>query len=171
MNKKDIQILDDLMQRTDSLPDILHLRAAEPGYQFTDDDKKLLLDTYSKLDDILKEVAAFINIKFPGCERHVKAWNDIDFDTKIGDIKIVTTDREHIKREWRKGIFDLKSLIKILKNETVLLVDFDATSPTISIEDISSDYPLEHFTDPDWTLFKPFFRGFEAGCRVNYLIP
>lgn len=119
----DIKVLDNLLHSTETLPDILHLRAAEPGYEFTDEDKKLILETYSKLDDILKEVAAFINIKFPSCERHVRAWNEIDFDAKIGPIKIITTDREHIKREWRKGMFDLKSLIKVLRNETILLVE------------------------------------------------
>ncbi|WP_459186728.1 hypothetical protein ACGE0T_11155 [Parabacteroides sp. APC149_11_2_Y6] len=123
MTSKDLTILDDLLDRTENLPDILYLRAAEIGYKLTENDKALLLDTYQKLDDILKEVAAFINIKFPNCERHVRAWNKIDFDTKIGDIKIITTDREHIKREWKKGMFDLKSLIKILKNEAVLLID------------------------------------------------
>ncbi len=119
----DIKILDNLMQRTENLPDVLHLRAAEPSYEFTDGDKKLVLETYSKLDDILKEVAAFINVKFPRCERHVRAWNEIDFDTKMGPFKIITTDREHIKSEWRKGMFDLKSLIKTLRNEAILLVD------------------------------------------------
>lgn len=147
MTKKEIKILDELKQRTEDLPDILHLRAANLGYQLTAQDKALLLDTYTKLDDILKEVAAFINIKFPGCERHVKAWNDIDFDTKIGGIKIMTTDREHTKREWRKGMFDLKSLIKILRNEVVLLVDDDNETSLPSLKAISSEHGLEHYTD------------------------
>lgn len=60
MIKHDIKILDDLYLRTETLPDVLHLRAAEPGYKFTDADKKLVIDTYSKLDDILKEVAALL---------------------------------------------------------------------------------------------------------------
>jgi hypothetical protein len=123
MTTKDLNILDDLLTRTNDLPDILHLRAAKSEYEFSDDDKKLLTDTYERLDDILKEVAAFINIKFPGRQDHIKAWNDIDFDTKIGDFKVITNNREHIKREWKKGLFDLKSLIKCLKNEVVLLLD------------------------------------------------
>ena len=127
----DIKVLDNLKLRTESLPDILHLRAAEWGYELTEADKVLLMETYTKLDDILKEVAAFINIKFPGCERHVRAWSDIDFDTKIGPIKIRTNDREHIKREWRKGMFDLKSLIKVLRNESVLLADESADTSAI----------------------------------------
>lgn len=122
MTYKDLKILNELLERTENLPDILHLRAAEAGYIRTEEDKKLLLDTYLELDNILKEVAAFINIKFPGAERHIKAWNDIDFDTKIGGFKIVTTDREHIKREWRNGLFDLKSLIIVLKSEVSLLI-------------------------------------------------
>ena len=123
MTTKDLTILDDLLNRTNNLPDILHLRAADYNYTLTDEDKEFLLDTYQKLDDILKEVAAFINIKFPGRESHIYAWNKIDFDTKIGDIKIRTTDTEHIKSSWKGGLYDLKSLIKTLKNETVLLVD------------------------------------------------
>lgn len=122
MTTKDIEILHKLTSRVDNLPEILHLRAAEPGYVLTEADKRLLLETYQDLDDILKEVAAFINVKFPGREDHIHAWNEIDFDTKFGPIKIVTTDREHIKRAWRKGVFDLKSLIKTLRNESVLLV-------------------------------------------------
>ncbi|MBB5645982.1 hypothetical protein [Pedobacter cryoconitis] len=148
MINRDIKILDSLQQRTEDLPEILHLRAADVGYQLTDEDKSLLFDTYSKLDDILKEVAAFINIKFPGCERHIKAWNDIDFDTKIGGIKIITNDREHTKREWRKGMFDLKSLIKMLRNEAVLIVDNDDDHfIEKNLKDISSDYSLEHYND------------------------
>jgi len=164
---KDIQILDELKQRTENLPHILHLRAPEVGYQFTNDDKTLILETYSKLDDILKEVAAFINIKFPGCERHVKAWNDIDFDTKIGDIKIRTNDREHIKREWKKGMFDLINLIKVLRNEAVLLVDDEGSFTVNHLKDISSEYTLEHYTNkeviPNQNLVKQTITFYETG--------
>lgn len=125
MTTKDLNIIDDLLTRTNNLPDILHLRAAEIEYVFTESDKKLLLDTYEKLDDILKEVAAFINVKFPGRQDHIHGWNKISFDTKIGEFKIITTDREHITRAWRKGLFDLKSLLKSLRNEVVLLLDND----------------------------------------------
>lgn len=123
MTQKDLNILDNLLIRTDDLPNILHLRAPEIGYQITDDDKKLLLDTYEKLDDILKEVAAFINVKFPGRQDFIYGWNKIDFDAKIGGIKIITNDREHIIREWKNGIFDLKSLLKTIRNEVILLVE------------------------------------------------
>lgn len=97
MTIKDLGIIDNLLTRTNNLPDILHLRAADLGYKFTVEDKRLLLDTYEKLDDILKETAAFINVKFPGRQDYVYSWNKIDFDTKIGDFKIITTDREHTK--------------------------------------------------------------------------
>lgn len=111
------------MNRTENLPDILHLRAAPISYELTENDKKILLDAYQKLDDILKEVAAFINVKFPGRQDYIQSWNNIDFDTKIGGLKIVTTDREHTKSAWKKGIFDLKSLIKSIINEVTLLVE------------------------------------------------
>lgn len=123
MTEKDLNIVNSLMKRTENLPEILHLRAAPIGYELTENDKELLLDTYQKLDDILKEVAAFVNVKFPGRQDYIQPWNDIDFDTKIGGIKIATTDREHTKSAWKKGIFDLKSLIKSLINEVTLLVD------------------------------------------------
>lgn len=123
MTTRDLKIIDDLITRTNNLPEILHLRAANDGYMLSETDKILLLDTYEKLDDILKEVAAFINVKFPGRQDHMYGWNKIDFDTKIGDFKIITNDREHIKRAWLNGLFDLKSLLKSLKNEVVLLLD------------------------------------------------
>jgi hypothetical protein len=128
MTTKDLNIIDDLLTRTNNLPDILHIRAADIGYELTEEDKKLLRDTYEKLDDILKETAAFINVKFPGRQDHIHGWNKIDFDTKIGDFKIITTDREHTKRAWRTGLFDLKSLLKSLRNEVVLLIDTDQPS-------------------------------------------
>ena len=128
MNTKNLNTLDRLLDRTNNLPEILHLRAAPIGYEKTDEDKKMLLDTYEKLDDILKEVAAFINVKFPGRQSFIYAWNEIDFDTKIGEFKVVTTDREHIKRAWRTGIFDLKSLIKTLRNEVVLIIEEESNS-------------------------------------------
>lgn len=111
------------MSRTKNLPDIIHLRAAPIGYELTEEDKKMLLDTYKKLDDILNEVAAFINVKFPRRQDFIQSWNNIDFDTKLGDFKIITTDREHIKSAWNKGLIDLKSLIKSIINEVTLLVD------------------------------------------------
>ena len=168
MTSKDIKILDDLLLRTENLPEILHLRAADVGYQLTDNDKSFLLDTYSSLDDILKEVAAFINIRFPDCQRHVKAWNDIDFDTKIGPIKIITTDREHIKREWRKGLFDLKSLIKVLRNETVLLLDDDGENNSKDdLKGISSSHQIEHYIDekniPNQRLVNDTIMYFKTG--------
>ena len=123
MNTRDLNTLDKLLERTNNLPEILHLRAVPFEYEKTEEDKKLLFDTYEKLDDILKEVAAFINVKFPGRQSFIYAWNAIDFDTKIGDFKVVTTDREHIKRAWKSGISDLKDLIKTLRNEVVLLIE------------------------------------------------
>jgi hypothetical protein len=123
MTQQDIEIIDDLLKRTDNLPEILHLRAAEIRYEFTEEDKALLLETYQKLDDILKEAAAFINVKFPGREDFNYGWNKIDFDTKIGNFKIATTDREHIKRAWKNGLFDLKGLLKSLRNEVILLIE------------------------------------------------
>jgi len=123
MTEKDLNILNSLLKRTENLPEILHLRAAPLEYELTESDEDLLLETYQKLDDILKEVAAFINVKFLGRQDYIHSWNKIDFDTKIGGMKIITTDREHTKSEWRKGMFDLKSLIKSLTNEVTLLVD------------------------------------------------
>ncbi|SNR61104.1 hypothetical protein SAMN06265371_106239 [Lutibacter agarilyticus] len=137
MTKKDLNIIDNLLDRLNNLPKILHLRASEIGYKLTEEDKELLKDTYQKLDDILKEVAAFINVKFPGRQGFIQHWNEINFDTKIGDFKIITTDREHIKREWRNGIFDLKSLIKSMRNEIILMID-DEDEKTIDSKSIDS---------------------------------
>ena len=125
MTTRDLNTIDDLLVRTNNLPEILHLRAVEIEYELTEDDKRLLLDTYEKLDDILKEVAAFINVMFPGRQDHINGWYKIDFDTKLGNFKIITTDLEHIKRAWRTGLFDLKSLLKSLRNEVFLLSDND----------------------------------------------
>ncbi|MFY1612148.1 hypothetical protein ACOMSG_04765 [Macellibacteroides fermentans] len=123
MTKNDLEILDNLLKRTENLPEILHLRAAKIGYKLTEEDRAILLDTYEELDDILKEVAAFINIKFPGCKRHIIAWEEVNFDTKVGGLKVVTNNQKHIRHAWRQGLFDLKSLIKTLKNEVSLLID------------------------------------------------
>lgn len=122
MTQLDLEIINNLLKRTENLPEILHLRAADPGYEFTEGDKALLLETYQELDDILKEAAAFINVKFPGRQDFIYGWNKIDFDAKIGDFKIATTDREHTRRAWRNGIFDLKGLLKSLQNEVILLI-------------------------------------------------
>ena len=121
MTKNDLETVQSYLKRTNDLPDILHLRAAPYDYQHTQKDKDLLLKTYEELDNILKEVAAFINVKFPDRKDYIQAWNDIDFDTKIGGIKIVTTNREHKKADWKEGLFDLQSLIKSLIHEVNLL--------------------------------------------------
>lgn len=123
MKKKDLETLESLLKRTEDLPDILNLRAPPIDYILTEGDKSHLLKTYEDLDAILKEVIAFINIKFPERKDHIIRWNEIDFDTKIGDFKVVTSNREHIKSEWKNGLFDLKDLIKTLINEVTLLVN------------------------------------------------
>lgn len=127
MTIKDLNRIESLLTRTNNLPDILHLRASEMGYTFTQDDKELLKKTYIDLDDILKEVATFINVKFPGRQDYIQAWNKIDFDTKIGGLKVHTTDREHMKREWKNGMFDLVSLLKTLKHEIELRIEENNT--------------------------------------------
>ena len=127
MTQKDLNRIESLLTRTNKLPDILHLRASEIGYKLTENDKELLFKTYKDLDDILKEVATFINVKFPGRKDYVYAWNEIDFDTKIGGLKIHTTDREHTKREWKKGMFDLVSLLETLKHEIELRIEDNNT--------------------------------------------
>jgi hypothetical protein len=127
MTPKDLNRIESLLTRTNNLPDILHLRASEIGYVFTEYDKELLKKTYIDLDNILKEVATFINVKFPGRQDYIHAWNKIDFDTKIGGLKIHTTDREHTKREWKNGMFDLVSLLKTLKHEIELRIEDNNT--------------------------------------------
>ncbi|TRX21850.1 hypothetical protein FNW25_15530 [Flavobacterium franklandianum] len=129
MTQKDLNRIESLLTRTKNLPDILHLRASELGYKLTESDKELLLKTYIDLDDILNEVLAIINIKFPDRKDYVYVWNEIDFDTKIGGLKIHTTDREHTKREWKKGMFDLESLLKKLRNETILMIEDKTEKP------------------------------------------
>ncbi|WP_134356079.1 hypothetical protein [Flavobacterium psychrophilum] len=138
MTQKDLNRIESLLTRTKNLPDILHLRASELGYELTENDKELLLKTYKDLDDILKEVATFINVKFPGRKDYAYAWNEIDFDTKIGGFKIHTTDREHTKREWKKGMFDLESLLKTLRNEITLKIE-DETEKTNETKPISTN--------------------------------
>ena len=123
MTNKDLKIIDDLLKRTDNLPVIVNLRAT-PIIKLTEKEKELLLDTYEKLDDILKEVVAFINIKFPNRQDHINAWNEIDFDTKIGNIKINTNNRNHIKKAWNNGLFDLTKLLKNLRKEVLLLLEY-----------------------------------------------
>ena len=125
MTERDLLVIKRLLERTENLPEIVHLRAAPIGYELTIADRELLLDTYQKLDDILKEVLAFIKVKFPRREDYILYWNKIDFDTKIGPLKIITTDSAHIKSAWKTGIFDLKSLIKNLINEVSLRVEED----------------------------------------------
>lgn len=39
MTRQDLELIEDLLKRTDNLPEILHLRAAEIGYEFTEEDK------------------------------------------------------------------------------------------------------------------------------------
>lgn len=139
MTTKDLNRIESLLTRRNNLPNILHLRACEIGYILTEEDKELLKKTYIDLDDILKEVATFINVKFPGRQDYIHAWNKIDFDTKIGGIKIHTTDREHIKREWKNGMFDLVSLLKTLKHEIELRME-DKSSETKETKVLTNNF-------------------------------
>jgi hypothetical protein len=44
-------------------------------------------------NSLRSKVGNTLNIKLPRFERHLRAWNKIDFGTKIGPVKIITTDR------------------------------------------------------------------------------
>jgi hypothetical protein len=138
MTQNDLNRIESLLTRTRNLADILHLRASPLGYKLTESDKGFLFKTYKDLDDILNEVLAIINVKFPDRKDYVHAWNEIDFDTKIGELKIHTTDREHTKRAWKKGMFDLESLIKKLRNETILMIE-DKTEKLNETKSISTN--------------------------------
>lgn len=125
IKKSDLDKIDKLLNRLKNIPDILHLRAAEIGYELSGDDKQLLHNTYEELEIILRETSAFINVKFRGRRDIIDEWNKVDFDPKIGPIKILTTDRNHTARAWKSGLLDLRNLLEYLRSEVSLRVEED----------------------------------------------
>jgi len=126
MIDKDLHTINSLLDRVNDLPEIVELRVKAEWGKMPESDQKLLYDTYEKLDDILKDLVAFINVKFPGRKDLIQFWNEIDFDPKIGGFKISTNDPKAIRSAWLNGVFDLKSLIKTIKAEVILLVEDNA---------------------------------------------
>jgi hypothetical protein len=125
MTSKDLKIIDDLNERFLNLPQVTELRVNAAWGKISEEEYNHLFDTYKNLDDILTELSAFINIKFPNRQDLVEKWNRIDFDPKIGGIKIKTNDPYSIESSWHDGMSRLRALIKSIRAEVVLSMDDD----------------------------------------------
>lgn len=123
MNEKDLNYIDSLLKRLTEMPDVLELRVKDAWNNVTQSEKDLLFTTYKELDDILNDLLAFINVKFPNRKDLIIRWNKIDFDPKIGEFKVHTNSPELIKSNWKGGLLDLKSLMENIRREIVLLIE------------------------------------------------
>ncbi len=130
MNEKDLNNIDNLLKRLGELPDVLELRVKDAWNNVSQSEKDLLFQTYKELDNILNDLRAFINVKFPNRNDLLNQWNKIDFDPKIGEFKVHTNSPELITSNWKGGLFDLKSLMENIRREIVLLIE---ESPKVNL--------------------------------------
>ncbi len=127
MNQKDLEYIDTLLKRFNDLPDIIELRVKSNRQQIAQDEENFLQKTYKELDDLLNDLLAFINVKFPNRKDLILMWNEIDFNPKVNGIKVHTSSPDIIRGNWIAGMHTLKHLILNIKREIILLVE-DAAS-------------------------------------------
>lgn len=123
MNSNDIILIDKLIDRIENLPKVVDLRVKAKWEILSDEEAKFVFETYKDLDDILNDLLIFIKVKFDHRNDLIYAWNKIDFEPKIGGMRIDTNSPEMVTKAWNGGIYDLKSLMKNLRREIVLIID------------------------------------------------
>lgn len=125
MTNNDLNIIDDLNDRFLNLPQVTELRVNAAWGEISEEEYKFLQETYKKLDDILTELNAFINVKFPNRSDLVERWNFIDFNPKIAGMRIKTNDPHSIESSWLDGMSRLRALLKSIRAEVVMSLDND----------------------------------------------
>lgn len=125
MTSKDLNIIDDLNDKFLNLPKVSDLRVNAAWGKISEEEYKFLNETYKKLDDILTELGAFINVKLPNRPDLVERWNFIDFNPKIAGMRIKTNDPYSIESSWNEGMTRLRALLKSIRAEVVLSLDED----------------------------------------------
>jgi len=123
MNSNDIILIDKLIERIENLPKVVDLRVKAKWGALTDEEAKFVFETYKDLDDILNDLLVFIKVKFDGRNDLIHAWNKIDFEPEIAGMRVKTNSPEMVAKAWNGGIYDLKSLMKNLRREIVLIID------------------------------------------------
>ena len=127
MTSRDLEIIDELNERFLNLPQVTELRVNAAWGKISEEEYNHLFDTYKKLDDILTEFSAFINVKFPNRPDLIDRWNAIDFNTKIRGFRVKTNDPHTIESCWQDGMSRLRALLKSIRAEVVLSIDDDNT--------------------------------------------
>lgn len=142
MNSNDIILIDKLIDRIENLPKVVDLRVKAKWEVLTDEEAKFVFETYKDLDDILNDLLIFIKVKFDGRNDLIYAWNKIDFEPEIAGMRVTTNSREMVAKAWNGGIYDLKSLMKNLRREIVLIIDdnHDKKPESISIQNSNVIY-------------------------------
>jgi hypothetical protein len=142
MNSNDIILIDKLIARIEDLPKVLDLRIKAKWENLTEEEAKFVFETYQELDDILNDLLTFINVKFHGRNDLIHAWNKIDFEPEIASMRVNTNSPEMITKAWNGGIYDLKSLMKNLRREIILIIDenHDKKSQSVHIQNSNVVY-------------------------------
>lgn len=109
---------DDLLQRTGSLLEKLQQSTQEHGFECSEENKKTLLESYEKLDEILNDAASMLISKI--YKKHECCLSKIEFDCKTGAAKKLATYLKDVKRSWQTGVFELLDLMMSLSSKHIL---------------------------------------------------
>jgi len=130
MTINDFNIIDDLNEKFLNLLQVTELRVNAVWGKISEEEYNLLNDTYKELDNILTQLSAFINVRFPNRTDLVERWNFIDFNPKIASIRIKTDDPYSIESSWLDGMSRLKALLKSKRAEVFITLRTDADTDT-----------------------------------------
>jgi|GEM_PF-3614545 len=171
MTQIDLDRLDAIKERLDNIPDVLELRVKIEWRKLSESEYDLLIRAYKELDDLLNEARAFMFTKFPNRQDLVIIWNEIDFDTKIGSLKINTNDSKVIRSSWLQGMNDFYSFIKTMRAEVILQID-DSICDHVQINKLNKVSIGEHAESISWQRKAIYVSVILAvvGLMFSYLI-
>jgi len=144
MTQKDLAHINKLIARLEALPDVLELRIKGVWEPLDEEEKNIVLSCYQDLDDLLNDLLAFINVKFPGRTDLIHSWNKIDFNPKIMGMNVATNSQEIISKNWKDGLWDFKALMKNIRREIIMLIENPVLTPTLSAMSGQSEKENEH---------------------------
>lgn len=117
MTEKDLEKIDQLIERYNKLPKDAKLKYRIIRGEATKEDKILAENLCNDIDNLFIELVAFVKVRFGHGSDYIKISNHIDFDTEIAGIKITTNDKTAINRSWSNGMSRLKNLLLNIKAE------------------------------------------------------
>lgn len=120
---KDLEKFDEIISRVDSLPPNADFKVPFLRGKGSDDEKSAALQILDEVNDVFRDLQAFIKVKLPESQHYLTECQAIDFDTEVMGISVRTNSEAHHQSAWKEGMFKLHNLLKSIRSEIVLQIE------------------------------------------------